>query len=209
MLAIRTHRACDSESMRARLRRVTVIVTLLALTACGGSPAPAPTDSPPPPPCTPDAGTVAWDELSSTPSLLHVVARYRDDRRTTWRDLLDRPFTPEVTGNGTDRSWVPALARSLGELHNLNLGADTSPRDELTRLHTMLENSTQRGWILGYTGTTLIETGFRVSCGAGPPIAGTLTTWNSMDSGFLPCADPKARDDADAYPDAWEYCPTD
>ncbi|GAB7042852.1 MULTISPECIES: hypothetical protein [Catenuloplanes] len=197
--------------MRVPIRRAAPIAALLALTACGGSPAPAPTDPPAPPPCTPDTGTVDWDEPTSTPSLLHVVARYRDDTRTTWRDLLDRPFTPEVTGDGTDRSWIPTLARSLGERHNLSLGPDSSPGDELTRLHTMLENSTQHGWLLAYSGTTLVEAGFRVTCGtaAPTPITGTLTTWNSMDSGFLSCADQDARDDPAAYPDAWDHCPTD
>ncbi|MDQ0369455.1 hypothetical protein [Catenuloplanes indicus] len=195
--------------MRAPFRRVAAFAALLALTACGGSPAPAPTTSPPPPPCTPDTGAVDWDEPSSTPALLHVVARYRDDTRTTWRDLLDRPFTPEVTGDGTDRSWIPTLARSLGELRNQSLGPDTSPQDELTQLHTMLENSTQHGWLLAYTGTTLVEAAFRVTCAPSTPITGTLTTWNSMDSGFLACADATARDTPAAYPDVWDYCPTD
>lgn len=190
--------------------RCAALLAVVLVAACGGSPAPAPSSAPAPPPCTPDTGTVDWDEPASTPSLLHVVARYLDDDRTTWRDLLDRPFTPEVTGDGTDRTWVPTLARSLGELHNLNLGASASPATELESLHEMLEGSTQPGWVLAYSGTSVVEAGFRVACGAGAaPISGTLTTWNSIDAGFLSCADTSAKDEPTTFPDIWTYCPTE
>jgi hypothetical protein len=187
--------------------RCAALLAVVLLAACGGSPAPEPSASAAPPACTPDTGTIDWGELTSTPSLLQVVARYLDADRTTWRDLLDRPFAPEVTGDGTDRTWIPTLARSLGELRNLNLGADASPATELESLHTMLEGSTQRGWVLGYSGTSLVEAGFRVTCGGGAaPVSGRLTTWNSIDTGFLACADPPAPS---SYPEVRDYCPAD
>ncbi|MDR7273712.1 hypothetical protein [Catenuloplanes atrovinosus] len=192
------------------LAAAVVAVLGIGPAGCGGEPAPEPSASAAPPVCTPEGGTVDWSEPRSTPSLLHVVARFRDESITTWRDLLDRPFTPEVTGDETDPTWIPPLARSLGELRNLNLGETASPADELAELHTMLEGSTTPGWVLGYTGTTIVEAPFRVSCGSADPtpITGTLTTWHSLDSGFLSCTDEAARDDPTTYPDIWTYCPT-
>ncbi|WP_157240350.1 hypothetical protein [Catenuloplanes japonicus] len=190
--------------------RCAALLTAVLLTGCGGSPAPGPSASPAPPPCTPDTGTIAWDAPASTPTLLQVVARFLNDDLTTWRDLVDRPITPEVTGDGTDRTWIPTLARSLGEHLNLSLGAASSPDSELESLRTMLEGSTQKGWVLGYSGTSVVKAGFRVTCGGGStPVAGTLTTWNSIDAGFLSCDDTAARDQPSDYGEVWTYCPTD
>ncbi|MFG1992035.1 hypothetical protein ACGFJ7_18860 [Actinoplanes sp. NPDC048988] len=165
-----------------KIRGVVALAALMMAGACARADA-EPAVTPVPSGCEPTAETLTWSAVTTTPVLTQVTLFRADELASggAGRRLLDKPFTPSVTGVDAP-GWLTALGASLArktgrpvhttapsaEGQSFGYGSGAGPADVV------------------YTGVDRVTADFEVRCGT--TVRGRLQGWSRTVAGGQSCA---------------------
>jgi hypothetical protein len=167
----------------SKIRLVSALSVLLLAGACARTDA-GPPVAPVPAGCAPTGDLLTWSPARTTAGLIEATL-YGADALVAGKagtPLLDRPFTPSITGVAAPASWLAELGSSLARETKKPVRT-TAPSAEGQRFG--MASGPEPVPVVLYTGIDQVSADFEVRCD--PVVRGTFHAWSKTLAGGVAC----------------------